>query len=67
MSRHTLSVVAAGTATTAGWRGTNRPGHAGGVGNDGEADPGGDDVRTWTIDEANAALGWVVQVVARFR
>jgi len=30
-------------------------------GPDGEAG----DVRTWTVDEANAALGWVAEVVAR--
>ena len=32
-----------------------------------EEGPGGEagDVRTWTVDEANAALGWVAEVVAR--
>jgi hypothetical protein len=40
-------------------------GHAGGV--VGEEDPpaGPEDIRTWTVEEANAALGWVAEVVAR--
>ncbi len=33
-------------------------GHAGAV-------PEPEDVRTWTVEEANAALGWVAEVVAR--
>jgi hypothetical protein len=33
-------------------------GHAGTV-------PEPEDVRTWTVEEANAALGWVAEVVAR--
>lgn len=32
---------------------------------DDEGDAGAGDVRVWTLDEANAALGWVADVVAR--
>lgn len=47
------------------WRAPVPAGHAAGVAAD-EA-PRGDDepVRSWTVDEANAALAWVADVVAR--
>ena len=39
--------------------------HAAGVAADDEGDAGAGEVRVWTLDEANAALGWVADVVAR--
>lgn len=47
------------------WRAPGPAGHAAGVAAD-EAPPGDDEpVRSWTVDEANAALAWVADVVAR--
>lgn len=52
------------------WRSHPVTGHASVVASDrgrGDADEGADDehVRSWTIDEANAAMSWVAEVVSR--
>jgi hypothetical protein len=56
---------ARGARAPCGWRGRCPASHAAGVAAD-EASPGDDEpVRSWTVDEANAALGWVAGVVER--
>jgi hypothetical protein len=48
------------------WRARHCTGNAAGVASDeGRDGADGDHVRSWTVDEANASLTWVAEVVAR--
>ncbi len=48
------------------WRSHRRTGNAAGVASDqGRGEAGEEHVRSWTVAEANAALTWVAEVVAR--